>query len=67
MIARFYDPKQGSVLLGADDMRQMDPEALLRKVSILFQDVNLFQDTIGNNIRFGKSDATQAQIEAAGR
>lgn len=67
MVARFYDPNQGSVLLGSDNMRQMDPEALLRKVSMVFQDVYLFQDTIGNNIRFGKSDATQEENEAAAR
>jgi len=45
----------------------MDPEALLRKVSMVFQDVFLFQDTIANNIRFGRSDATPEQIEEAAR
>ncbi|ALP39185.1 hypothetical protein ASL14_25075 (plasmid) [Paenibacillus sp. IHB B 3084] len=39
----------------------------MRKVSKVFQDVYLFQDTIGNNIRLGKSDATQEEIEAAAR
>ncbi|SPY16580.1 ABC transporter ATP-binding protein/permease [Paenibacillus polymyxa] len=67
MIARFYDPDQGSVLLGGNNIQQMNTEALLRKISMVFQDVYLFQDTIANNIRFGKSDATQEEIEAAAR
>ncbi|WP_139993002.1 ABC transporter ATP-binding protein [Paenibacillus paridis] len=67
LIARFYDPTEGSVKLGGEDARLMDPEALLRKMSMVFQDVYLFQDTIGNNLRFGKSDATQQEIEAAAK
>ncbi|MBU7314788.1 ABC transporter ATP-binding protein [Paenibacillus oleatilyticus] len=67
LAARFYDPVEGKVLLGGQDMRSMDPEALLRKVSMVFQDVYLFQDTIGNNIRFGRSDATQQEVEEAAR
>ncbi len=67
LIARFYDPGQGAVLLGGEDIRQMEPEALLRKVSMVFQDVYLFQDTIAANIRFGRGDATQEQIEEAAR
>ncbi|MDO3681841.1 ABC transporter ATP-binding protein [Paenibacillus ehimensis] len=67
LAARFYDPVEGKVLLGGQDMRSMDPEALLRKVSMVFQDVYLFQDTIGNNIRFGRSGATQQQVEEAAR
>lgn len=67
LIARFYDPDRGAVRLGGEDIRHMDPEALLRKVSMVFQDVYLFQDTIANNIRFGRSDATPEQIEEAAR
>ncbi|SCW64916.1 ATP-binding cassette, subfamily B [Paenibacillus tianmuensis] len=65
LAARFYDPVEGTVLLGGQDMRSMDPEALLRKVSMVFQDVYLFQDTIGNNIRFGRIGATQLEVEEA--
>ncbi len=67
LIARFYDPGEGQVLLGGEDVRKIEPEALLRKVSMAFQDVYLFQDTIAGNIRFGRSDATQQEIEEAAR
>ncbi|PPB02394.1 ABC transporter ATP-binding protein [Brevibacillus laterosporus] len=67
LIARFYDPNQGTVSMGGEDIRRMNPEELLRKVSMVFQDVYLFQDTIANNIRFGKSDASQHEIEEAAR
>ncbi len=67
LIARFYDPEQGRVTMGGEDVRAMDPEALLRKVSMVFQDVYLFQDTIAGNIRFGRSDATREEIEEAAR
>ncbi|NKQ22343.1 ABC transporter ATP-binding protein [Brevibacillus laterosporus] len=67
LIARFYDPDQGAVSMGGEDIRRMNPEELLRKVSMVFQDVYLFQDTIANNIRFGKNDASQHEIEEAAR
>ncbi|MFD0710353.1 ABC transporter ATP-binding protein [Paenibacillus sp. GCM10027626] len=67
LIARFYDPAQGEVRLGDVNIRDIDPEALLQKVSMVFQDVYLFQDTIGNNIRFGRSGATQEEVEEAAR
>ncbi|RAV21597.1 ABC transporter ATP-binding protein [Paenibacillus contaminans] len=67
LIARFYDPGDGKVLLGGEDARAMEPEALLRKVSMVFQDVYLFQDTIAGNIRFGRSNATQQEVEEAAR
>ena len=67
LIARFYDPDAGEVLLGGDNVRSMEPEALLRKVSMVFQDVYLFQDTIANNIRFGRGDATMEEIVEAAR
>lgn len=67
LIARFYDPDAGEVLLGGENVRHMEPEALLRKVSMVFQDVYLFQDTIANNIRFGRSDATMEEIVEAAR
>lgn len=49
------------------DMKQMDPEKLLKNISIVFQDVYLFQDTIAGNIRFGKLDASQEEVERAAR
>lgn len=64
---RFYDPRQGQVLFGGKDMRELEPEALLQSFSMVFQDVYLFQDTIGNNIRFGREEAARAEIEEAAR
>ncbi|MFC3769209.1 ABC transporter ATP-binding protein [Paenibacillus sp. GCM10012303] len=67
LIARFYDPDQGEVTMGGQKIRTIDPEALLSKVSMVFQDVYLFQDTIANNIGFGRSGATREEIEEAAR
>ncbi|AFC30601.1 ABC transporter ATP-binding protein/permease [Paenibacillus mucilaginosus 3016] len=53
--------------MGGEDLRAMNPEALLQKVSIVFQDVYLFQDTIAANIRFGRSSATREETEEAAR
>lgn len=65
LIARFYDPQNGKVFFGGIDETVIDPEKLMKKISVVFQDVYLFQDTIGNNIRYGREDATQEEIEAA--
>lgn len=67
LIVRFYDPQQGKVLFGGSDEREMDPEKLMKKISMVFQDVYLFQDTIRNNIRYGREDASQEEIEAAAK
>lgn len=67
LCARFYDPQKGEVMLNGQDMKELEPESLMRHISMVFQDVYLFQDTIKNNIRFGKSDATDEEIEAAAR
>lgn len=67
LIARFYDPEKGKVTMGGKNIGAMDPETLLHKVSMVFQDVYLFQDTIAGNIRFGRSDATREEIEEAAR
>lgn len=67
LIARFYDVPSGRVLLGGDDIKNMEPETYLKKVSMVFQDVYLFQDTIGNNIRFGKEGATDEEMIDAAR
>ncbi|WP_353094910.1 ABC transporter ATP-binding protein [Tissierella praeacuta] len=66
LCARFYDPISGKITFGGIDESTLDPEKLMRKISMVFQDVYLFQDTIGNNIRFGKENATDEEmIEAA--
>ena len=67
LCARFYDPQQGRVMYNGVPMNQCEPESLMRHVSMVFQDVYLFQDTIRNNIRFGKSNTTDAEIEETTR
>ena len=67
LCARFYDPQHGRVLYNGVPMNECEPESLMRHVSMVFQDVYLFQDTISGNIRFGKPDATDAEIEEAAR
>ena len=67
LIARFYDPNSGSVMFGGEDEKAMDPEKLMQKMSMVFQDVYLFQDTIANNIKYGNENATQQEIEQAAR
>ena len=67
LAARFYDPQKGTVLLGGKDMQEIEPEALFRRISMVFQDVYLFQDTIGNNIRFGRENAAQKDVEEAAK
>jgi len=67
LIARFYDPQKGKVLFGGVDETGVDPEKLMKKISVVFQDVYLFQDTIGNNIRYGRENATQEEIEVAAK
>ncbi len=67
LIMRYADPQQGRILIGGTDIRALTQEDLMRQISVVFQDVYLFDDTIANNIRLGKADATDAEIEAAAR
>lgn len=67
LIARFWDVQRGTIAIGGQPIRDVEPEQLLRHVSMVFQDVYLFRDTIGNNIRVGKPDATREELEAAAR
>ena len=67
LCARFYDPQNGSILFNGVPMNEINPESLMSHISMVFQDVYLFQDTIRNNIRFGKTDATEEEIIAAAK
>ncbi|SHN70491.1 ABC transporter ATP-binding protein [Desulfitobacterium chlororespirans] len=67
LAARFWDVNCGRILIGGRDIGSIEPETLLSYVSIVFQDVVLFNDTIYNNIKIGKKDATRAEIMAAAR
>ncbi|MGD1903590.1 MAG: ABC transporter ATP-binding protein [Geitlerinemataceae cyanobacterium] len=65
LIARFWDTSQGSVTLGGADVRQIPTNTLLAQMTMVFQDVYLFNDTILANIQFGNPDATEAEVFAA--
>lgn len=67
LCARFYDPQKGRILFNGVPMNEINPESLMSHISMVFQDVYLFQDTIRNNIRFGKTDATEEEIIAAAK
>lgn len=67
LIARFWDIKKGTIRLGDKDIRAMDPDTLMQQMSFVFQDVTLFNDTIFNNIRIGKPDATDEEVYAAAK
>ena len=68
LIARFWDVNSGSVKIGGHDVKEFTCDSLLSYVSMVFQKVYLFNDTIENNIKFGKPNATHAEVvEAAKR
>ena len=67
LAARFWDVQRGTVSIGGMDINGIAPETLLKNYSIVFQDVVLFNDTIYNNIKIGKEDATQEEIIAAAK
>lgn len=65
LISRFADVQEGSIRIGGVDIRQVEPTELMRSISVVFQDVYLFDDTILNNIRMGNPEATDAEVKAA--
>ncbi|WP_337788908.1 ABC transporter ATP-binding protein [Phocaeicola plebeius] len=67
LCARFYDPQKGCIFFNGVPMNEINPESLMSHISMVFQEVYLFQDTIRNNIRFGKTDATEEEIIAAAK
>ena len=67
LIARFYDVDAGRVLVGGGDVRDWDTADLMAHLSLVFQDVYLFDDTLEANVRVGNPDATRADIEEAAR
>lgn len=67
LIARFYDVNSGTITLGGTDIRAFTCDSLLKNISMVFQNVYLFRDTIKNNIKFGRPDAADEQIIAAAK
>ena len=67
LLARFYDPQQGSISVGGYNLKELTCDSLLSNISMVFQNVYLFNDTIRANICFGKPDATEAEMIAAAK
>ncbi len=67
LAARFWDVEGGKITLGGMDISKTDPEVLLSNYSIVFQDVTLFNNTVMENIRIGKKDATDEEVIAAAK
>ncbi len=67
LAARFWDINKGTITVGGMDISKIDPEILLSLYSIVFQDVTLFNNTIMENIRIGRKDATDEEVMAAAK
>ena len=67
LIARFYDVDSGVVSVGNRDVRNWDTGKLMAQLSLVFQDVYLFDDTLEANVRVGRSDASAAELDEAAR
>lgn len=67
LIARFWDTDSGSIKIGGRNVKDYTLESLMDQISMVFQNVYLFADTIENNIKFGRPEATHAEVEEAAR
>ncbi len=67
LIGRFWDVDKGRILIGGTDIRDYTLEALMNQISMVFQNVYLFHDTIENNIRFGNPKATRQEVVEAAK
>ena len=67
LIARFWDVQSGKITVGGYDVREYKLDSLMKNISMVFQSVYLFNDTVENNIKFGCPDATHEQVVAAAK
>ena len=67
LIARFWDVQEGTVRIGGKDVRDYTADSVLEYISMVFQNVYLFHDSVENNIRFGRPEATHEQVVAAAK
>lgn len=67
LLARFFDPQEGRITLGGVDLRDLGPDRLYDHLSFVFQDVQLFDGSVLENVRIGRPDATDAEVMAACR
>jgi ATP-binding cassette subfamily B protein len=67
LLSRLYDPDGGRLLLDGHDLRELDPEWLRRQIGVVSQEPILFSGTVADNIRYGRPEAGDAEVEAAAR
>src|SRR5699024_759624 len=67
LAARFWDADSGKITLGGVDVKSVEPETLFKNFAIVFQDVLLFDETVMENIRLGRSGATDEEVKAAAK
>lgn len=67
LITRFYDPQAGVITIDGEDIRQVTLDSLKRNIALVDQETFLFNDTLRNNIRYGRREATDAEVEEAAR
>ena len=67
LLSRFYDPSRGSVVIDGHDIREVTVQSLRSQIGVVLQDTFIFSGTIRDNIRFGRLDATDEEVEAAAR
>ncbi|MBC2396170.1 ABC transporter ATP-binding protein [Clostridium tetanomorphum] len=67
LIARFWDASKGTIKIGGQDIKNINPDSLLKHISMVFQDVYLLNDTIYNNIKLGNPNATEEEVIEAAR
>ena len=67
LLLRLFDPQEGRVMVGGRDLKTLDPEAVRRMIAVVHQDTYLFHGTVEENLRLGRPDADQEELEAAAR
>src|SRR5204863_3333846 len=67
LLLRLFDPQSGVVRVGGQDVRAIDPDVLRREIAVVHQDTYLFHGTVEDNLRLGKPDASDVELEAAAR
>jgi ATP-binding cassette, subfamily B, bacterial MsbA len=65
LISRFYDPEEGAILVDGHDIRTLTLKSLMEQIALVDQETILFNDTIANNIRYGKTEASDADVQRA--
>ena len=67
LLMRFYDPKEGAIYMDGQNLKDLKQSSLRRNIGVVLQDPLLFNDTIKNNIAYGKPEAGQAEVEEAAK